>query len=85
MSLDEDGLEVPSIETIRRANQIARRLDPMIGVSELRGVPDAHGGIVLERRCGNLFESIRVSADGTAERCVFDNGRLDLRQPWLSQ
>ena len=75
MSLDEDGIKESSIETIRRAIRVARGLD-----KPMRVVQDAHGGIVFERRSGNVFESIRVSAD-SAERCVFENGRLTSRQP----
>ena len=74
MTLDEDGLAAPSIETIRRANQIVQRLD-----NPMRVVQDAHGGIVFERRSGNVFESIRVSKY-SAERCVFENGRLTSRE-----
>jgi hypothetical protein len=80
--LDEEGTEVPSKDTIRRAIKLADRLckDGLPAPTSI--VPDAHGGIVFERKSGELFESVRIMPDGTAEYCAFKYCRLIDRQPW---
>lgn len=80
--LAEEGTDVPSRETIRRAYFLAAELQRLDAPAPMRVVPDAHGSVVFEHRRGNVFVSIRISGDGTAECCVFENNRLASRQPW---
>jgi hypothetical protein len=69
--LDEEGTKVPSKDTIQRAIWLADRLCKNGLPAPTNIVPDAHGGIVFERKCGEMFESVRVMPDGTAEYCAF--------------
>jgi hypothetical protein len=80
--LDEPGTVTPSKETIQRAIRLARILSNEALPAPVRIVPDAHGGIVFERRQKGLSESIRISADGSVEHCVFLNCRLARRELW---
>lgn len=76
---DEDGIRPPSREAVRQAVLIAKSLKKDGVVSPTRLVPDAHGGIVFERRGSGLLESIRISADGRTEYCAFHDARLTKR------
>lgn len=79
--LEDEGIQPPSKSTIQLAIWLADRLSKLGLPAPTRIVPDAHGGIVFERRERNVFESIRLSADASAEYCVFENSRLIERQP----
>lgn len=83
--LDEPDTLTPSQETIQRALALAGVLSKEGCAAPTRIVPDAHGGIVFERKEKGLFESIRISADGSVEHCVFQDGRLVRREPWPVQ
>jgi hypothetical protein len=83
--LADDDIQPPSKRTIQQAIWLADALSKFDAPAPTRIVPDAHGGIVFERREGNVFESIRLSADGSAEYCAFENSRLVERQPWVSK
>lgn len=79
----EDGeTPPPSGATIHLAVRVAEALRNGGDPAPTRTVPDAIGGIVFEREAGNVFESVRVSADGSVEYCEFENCRLVQRQPW---
>ena len=78
---DDDGFEPPSRESIHVALQLARAYRDNFLSPPLRVVPDGEGGVAFERRSGNLFESLRVAADGRAELLAFENSRLVLREP----
>lgn len=47
-----------------------------------RVVPDAEAGIVFELQRGDLFETVRLSADGSTEYCIFRNARLVESKLW---
>lgn len=82
--LEDEDTQPPSEETVRLAISVARALGRADCPAPTRIVADAHGGIVFERHEGNLFESIRLSADGSAEYCAFKDARLvgiELRPP----
>ena len=83
--LEDEGIQPPSIETIELAIWLASRLRRADLPPPTRIVPNAHGGIVFERHERNVFESIRLSADGSAEYCAFENSRLVKREPWVFQ
>lgn len=74
--LADEETQPPSRDTILRAILVARGLSRADCPAPTRIVADAHGGIVFERYEGKLFESIRLSADGSAEYCTFVNARL---------
>ena len=74
--LADEETQPPSKDTILRAILVARGLSRADCPAPTRIVADAHGGIVFERHEGNLFESIRLLADGSAEYCTFVNARL---------
>jgi hypothetical protein len=79
--LEDDDVQAPSSDTIRQAIQLAERLRDQGVPPPTRVVPDAHGGIVIEREAGRLFESYRISADGSVESREFEDCRLVKRMP----
>ena len=79
--LEDEDIQPPSKSTIRLAILLAATLSKRGLPAPTCIVPDAHGGIVFERRERNVFESIRLSADGSAEYCFFENARLVEHQP----
>ena len=79
--LEDDDLQAPSSDAIRQAIRLAERLRDQGLPVPTRVVPDAHAGIVFEREVGRLFESYRISADGSAEFCEFEDCRLVKRMP----
>ncbi len=83
--LEDEGIQPPSMETIELAIWLASSLSRADLPPPTRIVPDANGGIVFERRERNVFESIRLSADGSAEYCAFENSHLVKREPWVLQ
>lgn len=78
--LDEPDTETPSRETIQRAILLARHLRDLPPPTSI--VPDAHGGIVFERKQNGIFETIRLSADGHVEHCLFEDCRQTQRDTW---
>lgn len=80
--LDEEGTVTPSRETIQLAIDLAALMSKAVLPAPTRIVPDAEGGIVFERQEKGVFESIRISADGSIEHRVFENCRLVFREPW---
>ena len=80
---DGEGIEPPSRETIGRAIKVAQALSKASrAAAPTRVVPDAHGGIVFERQVEDVFETVRISADGDIEYCVFDKSRLVHHEYW---
>ena len=78
---EDDGIEVPSGESIRRAYDVARRMHDAGVPPPLRVVPDGDGGITFERQDGPVFQTIEIADDGSVEGIVFENSRLVSRQP----
>lgn len=83
--LADEDIHPPSKRTIQQAIWLANTLSKFDAPAPTRIVPDAHGGIVFERCEGKVFESIRLSADGSAEYCAFESSRLVERQLWVSK
>ena len=78
-----EGFIPPSRKTISLAHEYVMKPFRNLHIMPPKVVPDAHGGIVFERRDNGLFESIRVRADGHIEYCRFSNGKLVDRRMWL--
>ena len=77
----DEGLVPPSRETIHLAfEHVLKPFRDQGRVPPSHVVPDANGGIVFELRSNDVFESIRVQADGHIEYCRFCSGRLVERQ-----
>ncbi len=81
--LDDDEMPSASRDTIRLAIRVAKQLRDNGSPAPTRIVPDAHGGIVFEREAGSVFESIRISAGGSAEYCGFEDCRMVQRAPLI--
>lgn len=79
--LEDDETQSPSKEIIAWAISLASLLSRENYAAPTRIVPDAHGGIVFELQDKGLLESIRLSADGSAEYCAFVDARLVDRKP----
>ena len=78
--LENEEIQPPSKSTIQLAIRLAVMLSKPGFPAPTRIVADADGGIVFERQERNLFESIRLSADGSAEYCAFINARMVERE-----
>ena len=74
--LEDDEMPCASRDTIQLAIRVAEQLRDNGWPAPTRIVSDAHGGIVFEREAGNLFESYRISADGSVEYCGFKDCRI---------
>ena len=79
--LDDDETRSPSREIISWAISLATSLSRQRYPAPTRIVADAHGGIVFELQDKRLLESIRLSADGSAEYCAFVDARFVDRKP----
>ncbi len=77
----EEGFVPPSRETIHLAfKHVLKPFQAQGRMPPSHVVPDTEGGIVFELRSNDVFESIRVQADGHIEYCCFCGGRLVERQ-----
>jgi len=74
--LEEEGMEIPSIITIREAIRLANALFVTRSVPPTRIVPDGNGGIVFERQEGIVYETIELLPDKEPEYCLFQNAQL---------
>ncbi len=81
--LEDDEVPSASRDTIQIAIRVAGQLRDNGSPAPTRIVPDAHGGIVFEREEGNLFESYRISANGSVEYCGFEDCRMVKRTPFV--
>lgn len=79
----EDGLTPPTAYAIGVACQVAQHLRDHDKDAPLRVVPNGDGGIVFERRQGEIFETLEIQDDGSAEYTVFINSRLSTRTRWF--
>jgi hypothetical protein len=71
---DEDGIVVPTVETLLRALKLAGEL------TGWRFVQDSNGGIVLDNPSAMFNRVWCVHSDGTAEKRMFFSGRV-VREP----
>lgn len=78
--VDDDDLRLPTRVAVDCAVRLANLLNQQGLAPPTRIVPDANGGIVFERVGDRVFESIRISEDGMAEQCVFQDTRLVVRR-----
>jgi len=79
--LEDEGIEAPTALTIQRAIQIAQA-SQRVGMSPPDSVvPDANGGIVFEKKHGDIAEVIHVWEDGNIEYRRFRGTRLVERFP----
>jgi hypothetical protein len=83
--LDEEGTVTLSRATIQLAIDLASQMSKDGLLAPTRIVPDVNGGMVFERQRKDLFETLRISADGSVEHRVFENCRLVHRERWLVQ
>jgi len=74
--LEGDESPPASRDTIQLAIGVAEQLRDNGRPAPTRIVLDAHGGIDFEREAGSLFESYRISADGSMEYCGFEDCRI---------
>jgi len=79
--LDDEGIEPPKGTLIRLSMDLAENcrdegLPPPDSV-----VPDPNGGIVFERREGDVSEVFHIWDDGTVEYMRFEGARLVERNP----
>lgn len=79
--LEDDRLDPPSAELIRRAIDFARALQQAGYTPPTNVVPDANGGLVFHRRQQDTSEEIHFWDDGTVEYCRFHGARLVERRP----
>lgn len=79
----DEGLVPPSRQTIHLAYEhVLKPFRDGGRTPPTHVVPDANGGVVFELRNNELFESIRIQADGHIEYRRFCDGRLEVRQSW---
>jgi len=80
-SLDDDGIEPPNRQTVRRACDIAIALrDSGLPCPE-RVLPNGNGGIVFEKEAGGRLCVFEIESDGLIEYREFLNGRLVHQSP----
>ena len=75
-ALEDDGIRPPSATIIKLACQVATILRDEEWPPPLRVIPNGDGGIVFERREGQLFVTIEIDEDGSIEYAAFVNCRL---------
>lgn len=79
--LNDEAVDAPTEETIRRALSLAQRLRDLGEPPPDSVVPDANAGIVFERREGERVEVYHVWDDGGMEYMRFQGSELIERRP----
>ena len=74
--LDDEGIDSPTPQTIKRASQIALFMRDQGMPAPSRIVPTGDGGIVFERQQGVVFETIEIGADGSIEVALYQDCAL---------
>ena len=80
--LEDDGIDAPSGAIIRLSLDLAESCMESGLAPPDRIVPDPNGGIVFERREGNVSEVLHVWDDGSVEYMKFDGAQLVDRGPF---
>lgn len=73
---DEDEIEVPTKEAMRRAISTALGLCDHGWPEPTRAVPDGEGGVVFEHRDDGLYEALTISESDFAQLDRFVDSRL---------
>jgi hypothetical protein len=79
--LQDEGIEPPSGTVIRLSMDLAENYRDRGLPAPDSVVPDPNGGIVFERREGDVSEVFHVWDDGTVEYMLFEGARLVERNP----
>lgn len=72
----DEGIVVPSRGILQLAEEIALILRQRGQAEPMRVLPDGEGGVVFERRQGQLYETLGVMADGCIELKRFRSGSM---------
>lgn len=77
--LEDDDFVPPSLKTIGLAIKTAELLRNAVppAPAPLRVVPNGEGGIVFERRAGDIFQSLEIQEDGSIQLDTFRDCRLE--------
>ena len=78
---DSDGIISPSRKSVSEAIEIAKIMSIEGQPTPRSVVPNGDCGIVFERKCGPVFETIEIFEDGLKEYSVFINSKLQQRLP----
>jgi hypothetical protein len=73
-------MEPPARTTLALAASVAEVLLRKELSAHANIVPDTSGGIVIELREGDAYESYRVNPNGRLDYCLFQNAKLVARQ-----
>jgi hypothetical protein len=79
--LEDDGLDPPSVDTVRRAIMFAQQCKNAGLPAPTYVVPDPNGGIVFVRREKDVSEEFHFWDDGTVEYFYFQDTHLVARRP----
>ena len=79
--LEDDGTDAPTPTIVRLSLDLAERFREEGLPAPDSIVPDPNGGIVFERREGDVSEVLHVWDDGLAEYMRFHGTQLAERQP----
>lgn len=80
--LEDDGIDAPSGAIVRLSLDLADSCMESDLAAPDRIVPDPNGGIVFERREGNVSEVLHVWDDGSVEYMKFDGAQMIDRGPF---
>lgn len=78
-AVQDEGIQPPTANSLSRACELATAMRNAAEPRPLRVVPDGEGGVVFERRAGELFERLEVDSDGKIEYAILKNFQLVYR------
>ena len=76
--LKDEDFKPPTIKSITKAIGFAKETRDKLLPPPLRTVPNGDGGIVFERRDGEIFQKLEVDENGQLEFSAFENSKLIL-------